>query len=357
MSPSPSRQRKLSLSLLAFLVLTAIITVAFFLVQLWALTIVSKEEELTSKAILRPYSQNYVKRRNRPTTLDFSPACHPHHRVATTTVAIGNSTSWSTSLPFTRIYFYHIRKAGGTMLRKYLKKVSKWHNIHLTIQENKYAREEVGSHPGTMYVTNLRDPVERSISHFKYEGRWDCRQMIKNATLYIPTLHNAKPFERWDQTGGFIPSPCDEPFSFNECAVNCYIQSFSGMGCTIDDWQTQYKLAQERLFRFNLIFVYERFKDPNYVKAIEEFFGVDGFNQHSDYWCGPEAKNANKLYPLKTKFELVMKLTKLNSMDNKFFKETASCWDDGAVIEYSFPQASKDTFFPQRNREVIGDAY
>jgi hypothetical protein len=341
------------------LLIISFVTVAFFVVQLWAVTIVSSKTATSQASNLENnlrLSSHHAKKRNKPETLQFSPACHPHYRVAT--VSDTGSTSWSTSVPFTRIYFYHVRKAGGTMLRKYLKKVALTHNIHLQIEENKYAREEVGSHPGTMYVTNLRDPVERSISHFKYEGRWDCRQMIKNATNYIPTLQNAMPLEKWNQTGGFVPSPCDEPFSFDQCAVNCYIQSFSGQGCSLDDWKTQYELAQERLFRFNLIFVYERFKDPNYVKSIEQFFGAEegSFNQESNYWCGPEAKQANQLYPLKTKFEVVMKLSKLNSMDNKFYKEAASCWDD-EVAEYSFPKAGADTFAPQKNSVIIGDVY
>ncbi len=347
---NPLRRQSLSLSLMA---VATIGTLVFFIVQLWALAIVTTTTTTTNHN-LRPSSKQM---RNRPETLLFSPACIPHHKVAT---AIRNSTgeiTWSKSLPFTRIYFYHVRKAGGTMLRKYLKKVAQTHNIHLQIQENKYAREVVGSHPGTMYVTNMRDPVSRSISHFKYEGRWDCRQMIKNATHYIPTLENAQQFEKWVHTGGFTPSPCDESFSFHFCAVNCYIQSYSGQGCTNDDWHTQYISAQERLFRYNLVFVYERFKDPQYARAIEQFFGVEGFNQESNYWCGPEAKQANEKMPLEVKFASVMRLTKLNAMDNKFFKEATSCWDEEDVPDYSFPRATRDTFASQANREVIGDAY
>ena len=154
-----------------------------------------------------------------------------------------------------------------------------------------------------------------------------------------------------------MPSRCDEPFSFHECAVNCYIQSFSGQGCTQDDWKTQFSIAQKRLFQYNLIFVYERFKDPNYVKAIEQFFGVENaFGLESNYWCGPEAKQANKLYPLTTKFEAIMKLEKLNSVDKRFYKEAVSCWGD-EVSDYSFPKASAVTFAPQSNIKITGDVY
>ena len=194
----PGQRREQSLlSRQKILLLISFAAVAFYLsLQLWAVSIVTAaRRETTLENNLRfPPNNSHVKRHSKPAALQFSPACHPHYRVAITSDTIGNTT-WSTSLPFTRIYFYHVRKAGGTMLRKFLKKVALTHNIHLEIQENKYAREKVGSHPGTMYVTNLRDPVERSISHFKYEGRWDCRQIIKNATHYTPTLQNAKKFE------------------------------------------------------------------------------------------------------------------------------------------------------------------
>lgn len=163
------------------------------------------------------------------------------------------------------------------MIRKYLKRVASHYNIDLTIQEHKYAKEEVGSSPGTFYITNLRDPVERSISHFKYEGRWDCKQLVKNRT-FVATKANARKFEDWKETNGFVPSDCYEPFSFTNCAINCYIQSFSGEGCSSDEWKSEYQLARERLSRYNLIFVYEKFKDTQYIKSIEDFFGVDGLD-------------------------------------------------------------------------------
>ena len=210
------------------------------------------------------------------------------------------------------------------MIRKYLKRVASHYNIDLKVQENKYAMEEVGSVPGTFYVSNLRDPVERSISHFKYEGRWDCRQLVKNHS-FVPTKSNARRFEDWKETNGFVPSDCDEPFSFTNCAVNCYVQSFSGEGCSSDGWGSEYRLAKERLFRYNLIFAYERFSDEVYIHSIEEFFGVDGFNKASDMWCGWQAHDANEKIPLAVGFEHVLRLTRLNEIDIRLYKEVTSC--------------------------------
>lgn len=288
-----------------------------------------------------------------------SPACQPHWNVALPKhafVAPNDVThlnghphtlvhlTWNDTLPFSRIYFYHIRKAGGTMIRKYLKRVASKHRIDLTVQEHKYAREDVGSHPHTFYVTNLRDPVERAVSHFKYEGRWDCRQLVKNHS-FVANKFNARDFQSWNQTGGFLPSSCQEPFSFHECAVNCYIQSFSGEGCTQDKWQSEYNLAMERLFRYNLVFVYEKFKDPNYIHAIENFFGVDGFNQASDMFCGWQAHAANKRNPLLVRFDHMLELTRLNQMDIQLFQETTWCVGE----EYAFPTFEAQKFASHEN--------
>lgn len=193
--------------------------------------------------------------------------------------------------------------------------------------------------------------VERSISHFKYEGRWDCQQLVKNDS-FVPTEYNAKPFEAWRETKGFVKSPCDEPFSFTGCAVNCYIQTFAGEGCTSNEWQSEYELALNRLMRYNLIFVYERFKDEGYAQAIEDFFGVEGFNQASDMFCGWQAHEANKKVPLVVGFDHVMRLSKLNQMDTKLFKEATDCWG-GDEVEYSFPKANANRFAAQQNRTVV----
>lgn len=192
--------------------------------------------------------------------------------------------------------------------------------------------------------------VERSISHFKYDGRWDCQQLVKNSS-FIPTTSNAKSFKLWNQTHGFTTSSCDRPFSFTGCAVNCYIQTYSGKGCTHDNWQTEYNLAVDRLFRYNLILVHEKFRDDGYVQAVEDFFGVKGFGEDSIMFCGPEANEANKKVPLSVGFESVLKLTKLNEMDNRLYKKATDCWD-GKGGKYLFPKANATRFSPQQNRTV-----
>ena len=314
------------------------------------------------------------RRRLRPTTTTRSllPSCHPHWRVGTPSRNKKNGgpaitrNDGNTTLPIKRIYFYHVRKAGGTMIRKYLKKVASLYRIHLRVLEYKhaYSEEEVGSRPDTFYVTNIRDPVERSVSHFKYDARWGCDQLVKNSSKFVPTPDNARPFESWNFTGGFEESDCDEPFSFVSCAVNCYVQGFSGRGCTRDGWFTEYNLAWDRLLRYNMILVYSKFRDPEYVRSVEDFFGgVRGFNAPSSMFCGQEAREANRRVPLRVSFEHVLRLTRLNEMDNRLYRDlVTSCFEEmeeqrggGGVAggHYSFPRVDTSRFVAQKNRTVI----
>ncbi|KAL9183040.1 LOW QUALITY PROTEIN: hypothetical protein ACHAXT_004827 [Thalassiosira profunda] len=279
-----------------------------------------------------------------------SPVCHPHWDVAVSKDSGGseilNDLSWGANLPIKRIFFYHVRKAGGTTVEKYLKMVTT--HTELNTKRLSMAMPLQRSRNDTIYVTNLRDPVERSISHFKYEGRWSCKGRdgeLMNRS-FIPTKENARPFENWTHTQGFYPSPCDKPFYFGICAVQCYIQSFTGRGCTSDDWITEYHLALNRLRRYNIIISLEQIKDPRYREAVEDFFGVKGFGGNLRQWCGPESKAANKKVPLLTDPSVVSRLTRLNKMDYRLYRELTSCWDndDQSEVHYSFPRANASRF-------------
>jgi len=85
-----------------------------------------------------------------------SPACEPHFKAALP------DGKWTNATKFRRLYFYHMRKAGGTNLRFYLQKVAAHHGLEFAVTEYGVA-EEPGSHStskgATFYVTNLREPV------------------------------------------------------------------------------------------------------------------------------------------------------------------------------------------------------
>jgi hypothetical protein len=237
------------------------------------------------------------------------------------------------------------------MITRYLQMVAKHYQINFKSVEFIHASqdEEVGSRNDTIYVTNIRDPVGRSISNFKYNVRWDCRKLFNSS---FATAENARPLEAWNQTHGLKPSPCGKPWAFHDCAVNCHIQAFTGKGCSSDDWLTEYNLAWNRLLRYNIILVFEKFKDPDYIEAVENFFGVKGLNKgYSRMWCGPESKKANERIPLNISAEYSRRLTKLNEMDNRLYSDLVSpCSDskgEGGTMNYSFPAVDTKRFIAQ----------
>lgn len=110
-----------------------------------------------------------------------SPACKPHFKLA-----LPNG-EWSDTTQFKRLYFYHSRKAGGTSLRKYFASVAKHHGLEFVTNEFGVA-EDPGSHiEPTFYVTNMREPVARSISAFRCKSNSVVR---KDALCDTPTHHS-----------------------------------------------------------------------------------------------------------------------------------------------------------------------
>ncbi len=77
------------------------------------------------------------------------------------------------------IYFYHVHKAGSTMICKYP-----------CILEYKHAHSEgeVGIHPDILYVTNLRDPIEWLVSHRPFKS-WNFTGDLRDWTFLIVVVH------------------------------------------------------------------------------------------------------------------------------------------------------------------------
>ena len=283
----------------------------------------------------------------RANLLTSSPACYPHFN------HYQPNGQWNSTTKFKRIVFYHARKAGGTSTASYLKKVAETHGIDIELQEWR-AAEEPGTNKDTFYVTHLREPVDRSISHFKYEGRWSCRALMDKA--FVPTKDNAYKLETWNQTTGHShynredecfgtttlkgpinrnpDPPLDDKWRvhLSECAVNCYTQWFGGLNCA--RWQVpfeqQYEVALSKLYKYNLIIVIEKLHDPKYAQAIKNFFGVEGILKRGVPPCEKQSHKANGDNPLVVHTETRAKLTELNRLDLKLYNEISDCLADGS---------------------------
>ena len=168
--------------------------------------------------------------------------------------------------------------------------------------------------------------------------------MMYNDT-FVPSEENALKLETWNKAHGHHNASCPNypEFRMNTCAVNCNIQWFSG-SCPWWDipehpggpdrlpilkevpWVDQYNIARTKLRRYNMIVITEMLKYPNYVAAVERFFGVPGVNDRSTHpWCEDEAHYYNRQIPLVVRNETLDKLTLLNKIDIGLYHEFSDC--------------------------------
>lgn len=236
----------------------------------------------------------------------------------------------------------------------------------------------------TLYVTHVREPVSRSISHFKYQGRWDCEQLVKNSS-YVPTESIAQKLETWNSENGHEhqgKSQCRRgkdgrrtKFWLATCAVNCYSQWFSGLSCPHHDdddddgdgdggvpMARQYEVAKAKLLRYNFVVVIERLGDPAYAASVDRFFGVPGSaNRDVHPWCEVEAQYTNKKIPVPYRNETLERLARLNEIDIGLYRELTDCLPDdggrGGGHAYDFPAFDATRFETDETIRLDHDAW
>ena len=172
------------------------------------------------------------------------------------------------------------------------------------------------------------------------QGRWNCKNLTGHKA-FIATEENANKLETWTETGGHVPFECqtrngEERFWLGNCAVNCYTQWFSGLSCP--KWNIsqneQYTVAKRRVLRYNLIVVVEKLRDPLYVEAIEEMFGVPGITKKGVPYCERQSHKANTNNPLLIQNKTRDRLTKLNALDIRFYVELSDCLRDLSTFDF-----------------------
>lgn len=236
-----------------------------------------------------------------------------------------------------RIFFAHMRKAGGTTIRKYLQRVAKKYELDFVVKEGTPADMP---HPNstTFYVTNLREPVSRLVSNYKYEGRWDCRQRGANHTdKNSITLEHF--IDRFKINGTKDRDTVARRTRLWRCAQNCYVRWLSSNPRSIENMTQSYSVAYEKLSKYNLIIITEKLKDPTYVHDIESMFNVKGLRKQRMH-CEDRMKELNTRYPPIIKNSTLDEIKIMNQMDSILYQTFASCPNNTV----QFPRFNENAF-------------
>jgi hypothetical protein len=238
-----------------------------------------------------------------------------------------------------RIILVHMRKAGGTLLYYYLKKVARKYNISFEAIEGKRPPSPEKLDNTTLLITHIREPISRVLSDYKYEVRWSCKDLTKPSEEFIPNLNNTRiSLDTFVQTPN-MPVNINSPQSkLWECSHNCYAKWSTGL-CWIegnyndstfcwsltDTRDSFLSIARRTLYAYNLIIVMEWLKNPDYLHSIEAIFGESGLDKKKIMWCGPNAAAANEKYPLEYSDETLRSISLYNQLDTMLYKELTHC--------------------------------
>ncbi|CAB9507904.1 expressed unknown protein [Seminavis robusta] len=148
------------------------------------------------------------------------------------------------------IHLYHVRKAGGSTIRKYLENVAKHHGLKYSVNEG-YGYRGKQHRNRTLMITMVRDPLARAESSYWFEGTVNA----SNPHSFRDWVEKRKDYHEFmaDGRGYFVW----------QCASNCMTKWFSG---TVPGNLTKAKHVLEH--DFDLIIQQNRMDDPRYKRWI-----------------------------------------------------------------------------------------
>jgi Sulfotransferase family len=238
---------------------------------------------------------------------------------------------------FDRIHFLHMRKAGGTALRMYFKRLAKKHHIPVHVDEGAEFPEQPGDDNHTFYVTVIREPVARSLSQYKFDQRWDCRTQLKLKD-FVPTNDNViTTFEDFVNRPSRFHPDIRGPLWI--CSSNCYARWSTGILYPNESNVTDDALlesASNVLNRYNLVLVQEWIQNnAAYRNAVARLFQTKNFGNREYFAeCARESRRANERVPLIIANCTLQQLQRNNQVDSALFNHlTASCQYDPSSFQ------------------------
>ena len=142
--------------------------------------------------------------------------------------------------------------------------------------------DRVKNSSSEVWVTTIRDPIQRLWSSFKYEGRWTLR--TQNYT------RPAQSFEAW--LNRTMSHTCTRKTW--QCAENCFTRWFSG--CSSGPVENAYAAAVAGLAQFDVVVDVAQLRSPKYVARLEECLGRRNYKRRMPYHA-EHAAAGNELYP------------------------------------------------------------
>ena len=254
---------------------------------------------------------------------------------------------------FDEIYMLHMRKGGGTTMRVYLKQVAELHNLTLRFSEGE-PDSTTTDWTRTFRITNLRQPIQRAISHYKYDQRWSCNSrdvdsLTSKKGEFVPTKDNVKmTFEDFLYFADRKTPSRRHPKRLWVCATNCFVRWVTGHAAYIDVENDAKSASQtlndahHALCKYGLIVNTDWLAKDTYREALEAYFGVDGIYNATQkasklLFCSKESRAANAKVPLVIRTETQEELEAANRIDLELYRRFTDCEN----IEISEPRIQR----------------
>jgi len=210
----------------------------------------------------------------------------------------GTQIDWT---QYDHVVLYHTRKAGGSSLYVWAKRVAQKHNLTISQQEGTcYDPSGWQNKPRVLVFTSLRPPVDRIISSYEYDGLQSAKKkMGANYTLSLQTFvdlandandgRDGRRNQRnvWRSTGAQMPQQNKKKATRNNrgrkkpqtrrsstdvqvmqgwvwrCATQCYSKWFGGW--PQPDLVPDTKTAVQRLDDLEIVWM-NNYQNPAYMK-------------------------------------------------------------------------------------------
>eukprot|EP00977_Amphora_coffeiformis_P006911 scaffold1508_cov178-Amphora_coffeaeformis.AAC.19 len=208
------------------------------------------------------------------------------------------------------------------------------HGWEFASDEGKPAEEATRS--DTLYVTNLREPIARIVSQYKYEGRWPCGQLTRNKTHFIPSYYNEHLLEEF--VSAYSVSEGEECKAKRrkklwKCSDKCYLRWFGKDFDCLKNEPRSFPTAVEQLMSYNLIDVQEWMRNESYARDLSRMSNMPPkiLLTPTSMYRGQQSAYWNQQLPPILRNDTLREMQNQNVLDTRLFNLITSC-TDGVVF-------------------------